>query len=264
VPSPRTKGRLGPQYRTRHPRIASALDRRRTPSGAAAAFTPASVATLDWWYDASQITAVEDEALAQWSDLSGNGNHLVQATEANKPLYKTAIRNSLPVVRFDGTNDQIYDETITTRTAQTVFLVVTKRSAPAAGTANMFKRTGPGNATLATASGVHAANYFWQHNEAAANVATGISANAWHIITVRVESAAAMTLRAEGGAATASFDPADAVTTGAVLRLAHTTAGADYDFAEVIGYSSALSTTDMDLVGNYLATKWGFTWVATS
>ncbi|MDB5185269.1 MAG: hypothetical protein JWN38_1077 [Candidatus Saccharibacteria bacterium] len=71
---------------------------------APSAFTPATLSGLVAWYDASQITGLADgDAVAQWNDLSGNGNHAVQATGANKPTYKTNIQNGKPVVRFNGT-----------------------------------------------------------------------------------------------------------------------------------------------------------------
>ena len=34
----------------------------------------------------------------------------------------------------------------------------------------------------------------------------------------------------------------------------------DYDIGEVIAYDSALSNTDIDAIGQYLAAKWGTTW----
>ena len=60
---------------------------------------------LALWLDASQLTGLVDgNAVASWTDMTGKGNHAIQATEANKPLYKTNILNGKPVVRFDGTD----------------------------------------------------------------------------------------------------------------------------------------------------------------
>jgi len=67
---------------------------------------PTDVSGLALWLDATQITPVADgTAVAQWDDSSGSGNHAVQADGAKQPIYKTSIINSLPVVRWQGTND---------------------------------------------------------------------------------------------------------------------------------------------------------------
>jgi hypothetical protein len=41
------------------------------------------------------------------ADLSGNGNHLVQATPGNRPLYRTS--GGLHWLEFDGTDDFVFD-----------------------------------------------------------------------------------------------------------------------------------------------------------
>lgn len=51
--------------------------------------------------------AVDQGRLSQWSDQSGKGNHLVQATAANQALYRTGRRNGRPSILFDGVNDTV-------------------------------------------------------------------------------------------------------------------------------------------------------------
>ena len=59
------------------------------------------------WYKSDSITGLADaDPISTWSDSSGNGNHLTSSGSA-RPLYKTSQINSLPVVRFDGSDDQI-------------------------------------------------------------------------------------------------------------------------------------------------------------
>lgn len=86
--------------------------------GQGGAFSPSDLTNLLAWYDASDITTLwqddgrttqvsaDDDAIGAWDDKSGNGEHVTQATAANRPTYKTGIVNSLPVVRCDGTNDK--------------------------------------------------------------------------------------------------------------------------------------------------------------
>jgi lysophospholipase L1-like esterase len=60
-------------------------------------------ASLFAWYPVASIVGLTDgTAVASWPDNSGNGRPLLQATGANKPLFKTNINFSAPAVRFDG------------------------------------------------------------------------------------------------------------------------------------------------------------------
>src|SRR5689334_2613148 len=59
-------------------------------------------------FDASALTGLTDgQAVDSWPDSSGNG-YTASAANAGSctggsPVYKTAIQNGLPVVRFSGT-----------------------------------------------------------------------------------------------------------------------------------------------------------------
>ena len=46
---------------------------------------------------------VDGDAVYQWQDQSGNGNHFVQATAIRQPEYKASLINGLPGVFVDGT-----------------------------------------------------------------------------------------------------------------------------------------------------------------
>jgi hypothetical protein len=69
---------------------------------------PLKIANLVAWYDASQITGLSDNDLVTtWPDLSGNGYDLIQNDVALKPTYKASIKNGLPVIRFDGIDNEL-------------------------------------------------------------------------------------------------------------------------------------------------------------
>jgi len=68
-------------------------------------FSPHDLGNLELWFAADHISASDDDAIATWTDSSGNGRDAAQATGANKPTFKTNIVNGLPVLRFDGTAD---------------------------------------------------------------------------------------------------------------------------------------------------------------
>lgn len=63
-----------------------------------------SIGGLIFWGASRKMTGLSDgDAISSWTDFSGLGNHAVQATGANQPIYKTNIINGHPVLRFDGT-----------------------------------------------------------------------------------------------------------------------------------------------------------------
>jgi hypothetical protein len=68
--------------------------------------SPDKMPGLVAWYKADAITPVADvTAIASWLDSSPSAIALVQATGGDQPVYKVAIQNGLPVVRFNGSTD---------------------------------------------------------------------------------------------------------------------------------------------------------------
>jgi len=60
------------------------------------------------WLKADDITAADGSAVGAWPDASGNGNNASQATSGREPLfYNTSALNNMPIVRFDGNDDQL-------------------------------------------------------------------------------------------------------------------------------------------------------------
>ena len=224
---------------------------------------PPLIPGLDFWYEATAITnKADNDPVSQWDDLSGNGKHLVQVTGSMQPIYKPGIRNGNPVVRFDGQDDRLANLSIPARTAHTIFVVLAKRSAVGSPNISSHAFDRGSNAGIGSYPATSPSNWIWIHNQAIANQQVGISAQAWHILVVRVTSASSISFRAEGGAVTATFDPHDSVTTGTQLYLGFAVgqASGDVDIAACIGYDSALHGGNIDAVGQDLAARWGFTW----
>lgn len=58
-----------------------------------------------FWIKADVGTTLEGatQKVTQWNDQSGQGNHVTQATSANRPLLTAGARNGLPAIRYAGT-----------------------------------------------------------------------------------------------------------------------------------------------------------------
>lgn len=76
----------------------------------AAAWTPPSAGTPQWWLDFSLASTLspgsitDGTAITQVNDRGANGNNFTSPA-TSQPLYKTGIKNGLSVARFDGSND---------------------------------------------------------------------------------------------------------------------------------------------------------------
>ena len=76
------------------------------------------------WYSADSITGLSDgDPVSTWPDRTANGFDLTSAT-INRPTYKTGIQNTLPAVRFDGTDNWMMNLSVGVRSQPiTVFIV---------------------------------------------------------------------------------------------------------------------------------------------
>lgn len=63
--------------------------------------------TLSFWIDANQGVTTTGTAVTQWDDQSGYGNHAAPAAVANRPTYNASGTNNHPTVTFDGTDDYL-------------------------------------------------------------------------------------------------------------------------------------------------------------
>ena len=60
------------------------------------------------WQSAERVTGLSDgNTVSPWADLSGNGRDATQATDSLRPTYQTSELGTLPVIRFDGTDDYL-------------------------------------------------------------------------------------------------------------------------------------------------------------
>lgn len=75
----------------------------RVDGGAAAAIvTPDQVAGIDGWWKADSLALANDTPVQTWTDSSGLGRNLTQATATQRPLYKTSGMgpSSKPYLQF--------------------------------------------------------------------------------------------------------------------------------------------------------------------
>lgn len=258
------------------------------PRTASTAFDPRSIATLAAWYDASDAsslfqngngtTAVSalNDPVGRWSDKSGNGLHLTQSTNSQRPLYRPADQNGRGVLRMNilSINTMACSWNVQLNAGNTVFAVVVPRFAVPLNRFCPVVRwiaTNP-NALQYQASSLSSpaasANRLEAFIVAGGNAFRSTPSVAptegQLIVLSSVVSASSIALFRNGGewGAATSYTGAISSTTSETLRLNAdsniSSAMGDYDYCEILIYSSAL-TSARAAVERYLCAKWGAT-----
>jgi hypothetical protein len=225
---------------------------RRFGAGGEVSFSPDDIAGLELWLKADTLVLSDNDPVATWTDSSGNGNDVTQGTAGTRPLYKTAIQNGLPVVRFDGTDDYMIHTTLNVSQPGTVFIV----GKTLAGEGNTRFMDGETTGTDRWIFGTSSTNADYQIY-AGTSVDTGTPDTAFHYFTVVFNGASsagwvdAVSLFASNLGAQ---NLASGITVGAGQNGDENLTG---DIGELLLYDSELSAPDRASVEAYLAAKWG-------
>jgi autotransporter-associated beta strand protein len=207
------------------------------------------------WLDAAQLTGLNSgDQVNTWTDMSGNANGAVRqsGSSAGYPKYVTGQLNGQAVVRFNSSNSNTGDYLKFTRipTIRTCFWVVKEIASPSDGHFLLGDDT----------------EYHFHRGEAASHTIWD-GANGWSSSNIRNGVTKLMGTAVNG---TTTSLPADSfqlislVTTGNV-QANQITQDRTYhgswqgDIAEIIIYTSALTTDQEAAVGSYLANKYALT-----
>lgn len=233
-----------------------------TIAGLGGSFSPLDL-NPSLWFDASEITGLADGDLVQtWSDQSGNAVDATQATSAARPVYKTAIVNGLPTVRFDGVDDGMETPPFPQTQTWTVFAVAKRITGTEIG------HVVDSDSSI---SGVRIAQYIRYANATSIQsiafntapspftAAQTVTPTDWNVLTgVRQSAVVTALVNGTPGADTATTGTPASGTEALMLgRFKNGGAYVNADLAEVIYYPTALSAADRADVHQYLGDKYG-------
>ena len=241
-------------------------------------------AVLRIWLRADTLGLADNDAVGTWPDESGFGNDAVQSTGSLKPLFRTGIQNGLPIVRFDGTDDEMDIPDAAGLDGDgdgyTIFLMMTERTI-SAGAENVFlTKWNTGVDTTYQIDNFNQTNpeLVWFTAATATDVATnsftttsglGRSSGTFDTLTFIYDrfntppNTGITRVRKNGSAITASLFtvvPGVVPDSGGIVRLGgpinfHTQQG-DMDLGEFLFYDGTLDATDLAAVEGYLLAKW--------
>ena len=237
-------------------------------------FLPTSIPNIAGWWDAadtSSIATASGTSVSQWSDKSGLGVHLTQATTTRQPDSGVTFQNGLSTVTFNGTS-QILVSTMPTQMvnatngAWTIVCVMGPKSV--SGTKTGVDQDSAANPTrlfeIRHSNDIVQALAFNTASSAfiAASAAGTAVVGAGKVYSA-VRGATSVQLWVDGvtaGPTTTTGTPA--ITNQYPFSLGGSrgaAGGAQYWFgsiAEVVVYSRALTTTERQQLETYLRTKW--------
>lgn len=251
----------------------------------AGVFNPLSLSPALWLdasdaatlLDAGGLAADADEAIATWSDKSGNARHATQATSGSRPTLKAAVKNSRGVVRFDGASDfmtQSYKSIFRNVSGTTVFIVAKPTSS---GATERILMTNTNNAGLgrvtvscdnsAQPSGFHYGGRRLDSDTGDFNQSpSDYDGTSFYAITSQHRcSAAEKQLWINGSSSHVDVAFQTSGNTSDTDSSADTHIGAAAggasaffagDIAEILIFPTALSTTNRQAVESYLNQKW--------
>jgi hypothetical protein len=238
-------------------------------------FSPGSLSGLTGWWDASESATLfdatsggsavsADGGVARLEDKSGNGRHFTQGTLGNRPTRKTAQRNGLDILRFDGSSDWMDGpifNTLFASLASTCFIVAKASTVPS-DSPSVFSNaaalsdgsSGHGFFGVRSNSTAYSFGFEFSWEAASLSYTTGN----WVCFTTDHDSP---TLRAtinKTTSATASLGGRGFTNFSTILGANYDqTVFWDGDIGEVITYNVALGTADRAKVETYLMNKWG-------
>ena len=215
---------------------------------------PASIssisANLKMWLKADSLALSDGASMGVWADSSTAGNNATSGTPA--PIFKKAIYNGQPVVRFSGTSNMTMGYVLTTDT--TIFLVATPSS-----TANAYILYGnqfAGTPSIVSSWSNRAYEYIIQNGSYTDRMTLQNTASGLNVLTFSQTNALIQnffnTLQVQSQAPVILL-------TGAMQLSGFSPGTAPYngDLAEFIVFNTTLTSSDRYAIECYLIKKYG-------
>jgi hypothetical protein len=206
-------------------------------------------------------TVVRDGSnfVSQWNDKSGAQRNMVQATQANKPLFLATGLGGLGALQFDGTDDfmTFSDQTLAYIASRsfTVFYVASK---PANANTWIFGGTATGTRTNFYAGNLTANTHRTGfYNDDQGSIVTAAAAGTTEIYTIVYDSSNNQrTIRRN------RVEVSRAVTSGSVASMTGQAIGryissyGNFKIGEFLIYDRALQFAEQETVEKDLMSKW--------
>lgn len=223
--------------------------------------TPITLGAMAWW-DASQESFSDNDAIGTMTDQTGNGYDMVQTNESLKPIFKEGIVNGMPVMRNNGTKWMTCSGDLDI-TGDNDYDVFTVASTTTASSLQVILGQGTANSSsnrlyCGFDSGQNLNNSWWSSNWA---YDTNISTDTFYLLEFGYDAANSLRYIGENGALnTNSPGDRNATRTSAELfSYANNSAGnpLNGDCGEVAVFNSFQSAQNRCYINSYHSMKYG-------
>ena len=249
-------------------------------------------AGLRWWLKSdagvhenagASNTAEDTDGVYTWVDQSSVANNAVQATSANRPIFRNSTGNTIngyPILRFSG--DQFLDGTNTPGIGSTasfsIFLVLKQSGWTNGGTTDgngsyIIDRPPPESDNLISFKMITGDKYFYQRRDNAGNNLGGptstTSANTTSFVIAqyyRDFAALGEGIYLNGASDITGTTPNSNMSAPRIRIGRHAVTannGMSSDFAEIAVYNTNLTSAERNRIQSYLAIKYGITLSST-
>lgn len=221
---------------------------------------PTDLSNLVLWLKADALALNDGDAVGTWTDSSGNGKDATQATSAKKPVFKTAIRNGLPVIRFDGVDDWLQTPNITWGTTVSIFVVCTTTSTANGDVVNIYSNAIGSVYEMRVDGSSQIAFRPSDTGGGTCEATKGITilTGSW-FYCAGVRAAGSSTAYVNGSAGSTNSGCATQRSGDSPVSIGEFSLGFQFfggDVAEIVIYNAALGTSDRQGIEDYLYNKW--------
>lgn len=151
-------------------------------------FTPSLLPGLSLWLDAADAVTDGAQRVSVWSDKSGQGNHVSQATLSNMPVRQPNTLNGNPAITFNGTTQFLDGGNILNfgTSSQTIFVVARAQK----NNSTLFSKSLWGNAPSRYALIWEGPNLLYlYHDNGLRNISTPHAMGNFGVITISTSRA---------------------------------------------------------------------------
>lgn len=228
------------------------------------------------WLDASDSSTITESGgdVSQWDDKSLNGRNVSQGLGGNQPNTGVTTIGGLNTITFNGTTDYLHNSSPFMYDAGTCTIFCVQNT-PAVGTLDSIiceaKDSSANTAYMPYSTGVALDDYsgVFVRTDGGTLQIIGTVNQTLHEgndhISLIIDQGNQFDVYADGGSklSSATFTRTGLTPDNFALGVYKRSTPANFcncNIGEILIFSSVLSSTDINLVGNYLANKWSISW----